>query len=230
MNQNELNLQIKKKKQENLSLSDKQFTQPQNEQSHENQNNFKQVLYRPPNLQNYKTVLCMRMLQGQCQYADRCNFAHSDAELRPKVNNNNNSISHQDNTSSSLYKTMICKSFSAGSCRYGGNCNFAHGMHELRKHEFGNNQYPFENSLWKTYSPYSSQSKYQTENNNSIHILQMENESLKREIDCLKAQVEILLKTQGTNSEQNYGNSYHNVPYQTNDSYGETRHYTQSFM
>ncbi|KAI9364867.1 hypothetical protein DFJ73DRAFT_619839, partial [Zopfochytrium polystomum] len=63
----------------------------------------------------YKTELCRSWEEtGHCRYGAKCQFAHSEAELRavdrhPK------------------YKTSLCKTFwELGSCPYGMRCCFIH--------------------------------------------------------------------------------------------------------
>ncbi|RIB06124.1 hypothetical protein C2G38_2007434 [Gigaspora rosea] len=52
--------------------------------------------------------------RGSCRYGNKCQFAHSDAELRK--------VSHHPK-----YKTEICKTFwKNGTCPYGERCCFIH--------------------------------------------------------------------------------------------------------
>ncbi|KAL1460971.1 hypothetical protein WDU94_012905 [Cyamophila willieti] len=65
----------------------------------------------------YKTELC-RSLQGyrECQYSDKCRFAHSIEELRPPVRHYR-------------YRTQLCRNYhERGVCNYGSRCSFIHSM------------------------------------------------------------------------------------------------------
>ncbi|CAE7791331.1 Zfp36l3 [Symbiodinium sp. CCMP2592] len=69
-------------------------------------------------LQSLKnTRMCKFAETGRCRRGQACNFAHSEADLRPQPD---------------LYSTRLCAQFSAGGCRYGRRCRFAHGEAELR--------------------------------------------------------------------------------------------------
>lgn len=71
-----------------------------------------------------KTKLCQNFPLGQCQYGDKCTFAHGDHEL--------GSFSSGPND----LKTKICTRWQQGQCSKPG-CTFAHGEHEL-----GTKQWP----------------------------------------------------------------------------------------
>lgn len=73
------------------------------------------------NLTRYKTELCRQFEEkGQCQYGEKCQFAHGAVEKRfverhPK------------------YKTEMCRTFhQQGFCSYGLRCNFIHNEDERR--------------------------------------------------------------------------------------------------
>lgn len=63
----------------------------------------------------YKTEICRTFEEtGTCKYGDRCQFAHSQTELRPTSRH-------------PRYKTEVCKTFwEKGSCPYGQRCCFIH--------------------------------------------------------------------------------------------------------
>ncbi|ORY02421.1 hypothetical protein K493DRAFT_158948, partial [Basidiobolus meristosporus CBS 931.73] len=63
----------------------------------------------------YKTELCRNYEEtGVCRYGAKCQFAHSESELRPV-------------TRHPKYKTLMCKAFwEQGSCPYGQRCCFIH--------------------------------------------------------------------------------------------------------
>lgn len=63
----------------------------------------------------YKTEICRTFEEtGRCKYGDRCQFAHSQSELRPTPRH-------------PRYKTEICRTFwEKGACPYGKRCCFIH--------------------------------------------------------------------------------------------------------
>ncbi|KAL0222699.1 hypothetical protein P9112_002089 [Eukaryota sp. TZLM1-RC] len=63
----------------------------------------------------YKTEMCRLLIEkGHCSFGDRCNFAHCESELRPK-------ICHPK------FKSDKCRSFHEdGYCPYGSRCRFDH--------------------------------------------------------------------------------------------------------
>ncbi|ORX83972.1 hypothetical protein BCR32DRAFT_201294, partial [Anaeromyces robustus] len=63
----------------------------------------------------YKTELCRSYEEtGHCRYGSKCQFAHSESELR-----------HVDRHPK--YKTEMCKTFwEQGTCPYGKRCCFIH--------------------------------------------------------------------------------------------------------
>jgi hypothetical protein len=109
----------------------------------------------------YKTRICNKWKIGQCQYGDRCTYAHGEQELRflsPEL------ISQMEQKKLSQppgfegqqfkdglwlslprnYKTRLCMNYTqTGTCLRGGNCTFAHGSNELRANTPPNgNGYP----------------------------------------------------------------------------------------
>lgn len=65
-----------------------------------------------------KTKICSFFQEGRCRRADKCGFAHGDAELELPPD---------------LSKTSICLAWKEGSCPLSAlNCRFAHGKHDLR--------------------------------------------------------------------------------------------------
>lgn len=64
-----------------------------------------------------KTKMCSLFLNGKCHYgADRCFYAHDQAELREKPE---------------LAKTSLCPSLRQGGCTRGNSCNYAHDLSEM---------------------------------------------------------------------------------------------------
>lgn len=72
----------------------------------------------------YKTELCRSYEEtGHCRYGSKCQFAHSESELR-----------HVDRHPK--YKTEMCKTFwEQGTCPYGKRCCFIHTPRDLVKKE-----------------------------------------------------------------------------------------------
>jgi len=66
-----------------------------------------------------KTKFCRNVQQqGWCKYGEKCDFAHTVAELRIRPD---------------YKKSKLCAYFAAkGRCKAGDRCRFAHGMEELR--------------------------------------------------------------------------------------------------
>ena len=102
-----------------------------------------QVNSMPKGLANprYKTTLCKHFNTPQgCSYGDKCQFAHSQQELRqvnnqilsqPMMNFNKNMNKAQNNMLN--YKIVKCKNWEKDkTCKYGAHCTFAHGDQELR--------------------------------------------------------------------------------------------------
>lgn len=75
----------------------------------------------------YKTVLCQFYLQGTCEKADQCLYAHGTSQLR-------NSAGLEIKDVQSKTKTKLCAKFlQYGSCPFGPQCTYAHGVSELQK-------------------------------------------------------------------------------------------------
>jgi len=72
----------------------------------------------------YKTELCRTFEEtGKCRYGLKCQFAHSEKELRPVDRH-------------PKYKTVMCKTFwEQGTCPYGKRCCFIHMPRDLAKKE-----------------------------------------------------------------------------------------------
>jgi len=72
----------------------------------------------------YKTELCRSFEEtGECRYGPKCQFAHSEKELRPVDRH-------------PKYKTEMCKTFwEQGTCPYGKRCCFIHTPRDLAKKE-----------------------------------------------------------------------------------------------
>jgi len=101
-----------------------------------------------------KTKICPVIKQGKrCPKGDKCNFAHSNEELRSKPNltktkmcpnitknghcelGENCNFAHSElelRSTPNLYKTALCNNFMSGECKLGEYCRFAHGEAELR--------------------------------------------------------------------------------------------------
>jgi len=79
----------------------------------------------------YKTELCRSYEEtGHCRYGSKCQFAHSESELR-----------HVDRHPK--YKTEMCKTFwEQGTCPYGKRCCFIHTPRDLSKKEDAPGQTP----------------------------------------------------------------------------------------
>jgi len=71
-----------------------------------------------------KTKLCQNFPLGQCQYGDKCSFAHGDHELGMIVQRTQTDL-----------KTKICTRWQQGQCTKFG-CTFAHGEHELGQKQY----------------------------------------------------------------------------------------------
>ncbi|KAA6427010.1 MAG: zinc finger protein [Trebouxia sp. A1-2] len=63
----------------------------------------------------FKTEMCRGWeATGRCRYGSKCQFAHGDHELQPRMRH-------------PKYKTEICRTFAhTGCCRYGKRCRFIH--------------------------------------------------------------------------------------------------------
>ena len=88
----------------------------------------------------YKTTLCKKFMSTQsCPYAEKCQFAHGEQELRipnPQLANNalyNTGMGNKGQNKFLNYKIVKCKNWEKdGTCKYGKHCTFAHGDNELR--------------------------------------------------------------------------------------------------
>jgi len=69
----------------------------------------------------YKTEMCRAFEEtGKCKFGDECIFAHSEEELRPRVDRH------------PKYKTRICRTFwEQGECPYGKRCCFIHTERDI---------------------------------------------------------------------------------------------------
>lgn len=72
----------------------------------------------------YKTELCKHFMDtGNCRYANKCQFAHGEHELRGVLRH-------------PKYKTTACKVFAAeGKCSYGSRCRFIHEAPGFKKND-----------------------------------------------------------------------------------------------
>jgi hypothetical protein len=70
----------------------------------------------------YKTELCRSWDEtGSCRYGNKCQFAHSDEEIRPVERH-------------PKYKTELCRTFwERGVCPYGKRCCFIHSANDSNK-------------------------------------------------------------------------------------------------
>lgn len=99
----------------------------------------------------WKTRICAKWRDGNCQFGDKCRYAHGEQELRVlphelveqlelekqwKDGLGDNLLPEEQyrHLRELLRKTRLCdKYMDGGSCPYGPNCNFAHGQNELRQ-------------------------------------------------------------------------------------------------
>lgn len=98
----------------------------------------------------YKTRLCKWFPLGKCHMADKCNWAHGEADLRvvndltktrmcPQGESCTNAACRFAHNPLELrctldkYKTKICNLWLMGSCVAGDACRHAHGEHDLRR-------------------------------------------------------------------------------------------------
>merc|ERR1711991_1070066 len=70
----------------------------------------------------YKTEMCRGFARaGFCRYGKKCQYAHSEEELRPR-------LAHKK------HKQELCRSYAAtGDCKYGNRCRFIHNIEEDTK-------------------------------------------------------------------------------------------------
>jgi hypothetical protein len=90
----------------------------------------------------YKTVMCEANNTPEgCVYGDKCNFAHSNSELRPKVLSDELQIEHMTRRYCSQYmekrryKEKECKN--GDDCVYGFLCDFYHESDPVKRCTFG---------------------------------------------------------------------------------------------
>ncbi|KAJ3341598.1 hypothetical protein HDU93_004500 [Gonapodya sp. JEL0774] len=90
----------------------------------ENQYGFRGPDSKNKKAELYKTELCRSWEEtGTCRYGSKCQFAHSEAELRAVERH-------------PKYKTELCKTFwESGTCPYGKRCCFIHTTKDLEKKE-----------------------------------------------------------------------------------------------
>lgn len=99
----------------------------------------------------WKTRICAKWRDNNCQFGDKCRYAHGEHELRilpPELVEQleadkqwkeglGDELAPEEqfrHLRELLRKTRMCDKFvDNGSCPYGPNCNFAHGQHELRQ-------------------------------------------------------------------------------------------------
>jgi hypothetical protein len=117
-------------KKENPSKNDKNEKNSNNSSSSTLKPESKDDLSRTPSLPSkwsikratlYKTELCRAFEEtGKCKFGDECIFAHSEEELRPRVDRH------------PKYKTRICRTFwEQGECPYGKRCCFIHTERDI---------------------------------------------------------------------------------------------------
>jgi len=113
------------KKEENINPSKTEKNNSLKTEVHKNED-----LSRTPSLPSkwsikratlYKTELCRAFEEtGKCKFGDECIFAHSEEELRPRVDRH------------PKYKTRICRTFwEQGECPYGKRCCFIHTERDI---------------------------------------------------------------------------------------------------
>ncbi|CDJ56570.1 zinc finger (CCCH type) protein, putative [Eimeria maxima] len=105
----------------------------------------------------HKTRLCPRLTSGSCHLGARCNFAHTEHELRPAPNLDKTklcpSVLHPGTAcpanakgetcrfahskaeirhTTNMFKTNMCLKWIRGKCKKEAQCNHAHGHQELK--------------------------------------------------------------------------------------------------
>ena len=81
---------------------------------HDSSSTSSEIEETPQRLGKFKTELCRKWENGNCEFKDRCMFAHGHHELRSKKIKAN-------------YKTKKCTQFfEKGYCVYGYRCQFSH--------------------------------------------------------------------------------------------------------
>merc|ERR1712194_576373 len=138
-----------------------------------------------------KTKMCPNIKAGFCSRGSRCNFAHSNDELRIKPNlsktrmcpnltkkgtcefGDNCNFAHSElelRSTPDIYKTSLCNSFKNGECKVGDLCRFAHGEEELRPYlNEKNNNYYQNNNFNKTNNLRPNQNGYNKQSNQRIN-------------------------------------------------------------
>ncbi len=116
------------------------------------------AMYHPS---RYKIELCFHYIEtGECDFGDRCLYAHSMAELRPCL------YRHKK------FKTELCRAFHVeGFCTFGSRCSFIHSkpnvdaiiahFNSLTKIPMSEN--PIRESYEQIGSQYLDQRKYEIE-------------------------------------------------------------------
>ena len=82
------------------------------------------IIIKKIDRKKYKTALCANFMDGTCPYAEKCNFAHGDHELRGRG---------KLMTSEKKWRTELCADWERGKCKYGDKCRLAHGGTKLRQ-------------------------------------------------------------------------------------------------
>jgi len=67
-----------------------------------------------------KTVLCKNFEKGECQFGEKCHFAHGKDELRKKM----------------------CNAFLKGQCKFGKKCKFYHDFKQKNNFTLNNEEFP----------------------------------------------------------------------------------------
>jgi len=125
------------KTEKNTEKSTEKSTEKNNQKNTEKNNTLKPELprknndlSRTPSLPSkwsikratlYKTEMCRAFEEtGKCKFGDECIFAHSEEELRPRVDRH------------PKYKTRLCRTFwEQGECPYGKRCCFIHTERDI---------------------------------------------------------------------------------------------------
>lgn len=132
----------------------------------------------------YKTELCRAFEEtGKCKFGDECIFAHSEEELRPRVDRH------------PKYKTRICRTFwEQGECPYGKRCCFIHTERDITHPD--------------DFSVFEAQMQQQL-NNNNLSTSSILNGSHRR----MQSAPEIVHKHKHSNSSDNFmGGIYSMTP------------------
>jgi len=135
----------------------------------------------------YKTELCRAFEEtGKCKFGDECIFAHSEEELRPRVDRH------------PKYKTRICRTFwEQGECPYGKRCCFIHTERDIT--------HPDDFSVFEAQMQQQQQQQY----NNSLSAPSLLNASHRR----MQSAPEIVHKHRPSNSSDTFmGGIYSMTP------------------